>query len=214
MSITNYGELKTAVANWLKADDLTDQIPDFIALAEDRIFNELDDVHMEETATLTIDAQEIALPDDFVEQRSHYIEVSERVGRVKYTTPEKLRDFDQGQASSFPSWYTIEGSNLVFSPSPDSTYTGKWLYLARKPRLENDTDTNDILVDHQGLYLYGALIEGSAYLGNDPRALTWAQFFSECMEKANKQARRARFPKGQKIQRSKVIISSGGRTRM
>ena len=214
MAIENYGELKTAVANWLKADDLTAQIPDFIALAEDRIFNELDDVHMEETATLTIDAQEIALPLDFVEQRSHYIEVSDRGSRVQYATPEKLRDFDQGQQSGFPSWYTIEGNNLVFSPPPDSTYTGKWLYLARKPRLESDTDTNDILQDHQGFYLYGALIEGSAYLGNDPRALTWAQFFADCIEKANKQARRARFPKGQKIQRSKVSISSGGRTKM
>jgi hypothetical protein len=37
MSISNYGELKTAVANYLSRDDLEDRIPEFIALAEDRL---------------------------------------------------------------------------------------------------------------------------------------------------------------------------------
>ena len=40
MAISNYTELKTAVANWLDRDDLTDRIPEFIALAESR-FNRL-----------------------------------------------------------------------------------------------------------------------------------------------------------------------------
>ena len=34
MAIGTYAELKTAVANWLDRDDLTDRIPEFIALAE------------------------------------------------------------------------------------------------------------------------------------------------------------------------------------
>ena len=34
MSISTYSELKTAVANFLARTDLTDQIPDFIQLAE------------------------------------------------------------------------------------------------------------------------------------------------------------------------------------
>ena len=40
MAISNYTELNTAVANWLDRDDLTDRIPEFIALAEAR-FNRL-----------------------------------------------------------------------------------------------------------------------------------------------------------------------------
>ncbi len=214
MAIANYGELKTAVANWSKTSDLTGVIPDCIALAEDRIYSELDYTDLETTADITIDAATVALPTDFLEQRSHFIDVADPQQRVQYATPERLRDFDQGKQSAFPSFYSIEGPNLVFSPTPDSTYTGKWLYLARKPRLVNDTDTNEILDKYQGLYLYGALIEISAYVGNDPRALTWAQFFQDAMEKANQQGRRARFPKGQKIMRSSVRISSGGRTRM
>ena len=36
MAITNYSELKSAIADWLDRTDLTDQIPDFITLAEAR----------------------------------------------------------------------------------------------------------------------------------------------------------------------------------
>ena len=37
MAIDSYTKLKTSVATWLDRDDLTDNIPDFISLAEDRI---------------------------------------------------------------------------------------------------------------------------------------------------------------------------------
>ena len=42
MSITNYTELKTAVANFLARSDLTDRIPEFISLAEGRLSRELE----------------------------------------------------------------------------------------------------------------------------------------------------------------------------
>jgi hypothetical protein len=38
MSISTYGELKAAVADWLNRTDLTARIPDFIQLAESDIF--------------------------------------------------------------------------------------------------------------------------------------------------------------------------------
>ena len=37
MSITNYSELKTAVANYMLRSDLTSRIPEFIQFAESRI---------------------------------------------------------------------------------------------------------------------------------------------------------------------------------
>ena len=38
MSITDYGELKSAVSDWINRDDLTTRVPDFIRLAEAEIF--------------------------------------------------------------------------------------------------------------------------------------------------------------------------------
>ena len=36
MALATYSDLKTSIANWLDRSDLTDVIPDFIALAETR----------------------------------------------------------------------------------------------------------------------------------------------------------------------------------
>ena len=41
MAINTYATLQTAVANWLDRSDLTDRIPEFIALAEARMHRTL-----------------------------------------------------------------------------------------------------------------------------------------------------------------------------
>ncbi len=216
MSIQNYGQLKTAVANWLKCESISDRIPEFIELAENSIYNELDITDVETETTLTIDQREIALPSDFLEQRRHYIDVTEPVQRITYAQPEWLWTYDGGwkDSSAFPRYYTIEAGNLVFSPQPDSSYTGKWLYLARNARLSDDAATNSILQEHTQLYLYGALIHAEGFLADDPRMLTWATIYADAMEKAKMLGRRRRFPKGQKTSRTNVPVSSGGRTKM
>jgi len=62
MAISTYSELQTAVANWLDRDDLTDRIPEFIALAEAR-FNRvlrLRSMESKQTAS-TIGGREITI---------------------------------------------------------------------------------------------------------------------------------------------------------
>ena len=41
MAFTTYTTLKTSIANYLGRTDLTDQIPDFITLAENRLRRDL-----------------------------------------------------------------------------------------------------------------------------------------------------------------------------
>ena len=41
MAISTFAELSTAAANWLDRSDLTDRIPEFIALAEARFNREI-----------------------------------------------------------------------------------------------------------------------------------------------------------------------------
>lgn len=41
MSLSNYTELKTSIANYLNRNDLTNVIPDFITLTEDRLNRDL-----------------------------------------------------------------------------------------------------------------------------------------------------------------------------
>ena len=51
MAIGTYAELQTAVANWLDRDDLTDRIPEFIALAEAKMNRNLRISLMENVST-------------------------------------------------------------------------------------------------------------------------------------------------------------------
>jgi len=42
MALSNFTELKSSIANWIHRNDLSAVIPDFITLADMRIFLELD----------------------------------------------------------------------------------------------------------------------------------------------------------------------------
>jgi len=53
MAISTFAELKTAAANWLDRSDLTDRIPEFIALAEAR-FNRILRIRAMETVSTAI----------------------------------------------------------------------------------------------------------------------------------------------------------------
>jgi len=53
MAISTFAELKTAAANWLDRSDLTDRIPEFIALAEAR-FNRILRIRDMETVSTSI----------------------------------------------------------------------------------------------------------------------------------------------------------------
>lgn len=54
MAIANYGDLKTAIANFLSRDDLTSRIPEFISLGEDRVAQDLRVRAMEATVDLVL----------------------------------------------------------------------------------------------------------------------------------------------------------------
>ena len=68
MSITNYSGLKASIANWLNRTDLTSEIPDFIELAENRIFHDVRVPTNEKTVLLTLSSDGYAtIPSDFLE---------------------------------------------------------------------------------------------------------------------------------------------------
>ena len=66
-TIGNYDDLVAMVGNWLDRDDLTDRIPEFVALLEARLNRLLRTVMQETPATWAITGEEYALPDDFRE---------------------------------------------------------------------------------------------------------------------------------------------------
>lgn len=168
MSFSTYAGLKTAIANNANRSDLTSVIPDFVALAETRIFYGSEEQPfatpplriraMEYPADVTISGQTASLPTSFLQARRLYLN-SNPVQIINYINPDQYWRTYLSTASGKPTRYTIEGENLVFGPTPDTTYTGKILYYKKFDALSSDSDTNWLLTNAPGAYLHGALIE-------------------------------------------------------
>ena len=129
MAISNYTELKTAVANWLDRDDLTDRIPEFIALAEARFNRVLRIRAMEskQTASTVAGQQNLALPARFVQMRNVQINTTP-VTPMQYVTPEIFDRLYGGSSSGTPKFYTVIANELQLGPTPDSVQTIEMLF--------------------------------------------------------------------------------------
>src|SRR5687767_14687262 len=123
MAITTYGELKTAVANFLSRSDLSARIPEFVAMAEGWIAHGLDMGAlrveplriraMEATADITIAAQTAALPARFLGRRRFYLDSAPR-SVLEYYAPEQFWDVFADATSGQPRGFTVEGDSFVF----------------------------------------------------------------------------------------------------
>jgi len=196
MSITTYAELKTAVANWLGRDDLTDRIPEFISLAEGRLARntKLRLLEQETTVDVSISSQTIANPATrFLGARRLY-QNAQAQPQLAYMPSEDFWQRGAVWETGTPKFYTIEGTNISFAPAPDSTYTGKLLYWQRWAALSDASDTNWLLTNHAGAYLYAALLESGPYIGDDGRALTWATMLDDLVDELHLENQQKKYP--------------------
>lgn len=205
MAITTYTELKQSVATWLGRDELAARIPEFIAMAEDRIAQDLRIQAMETTANLTISTQRVSFPTGFLEVRRLYLD-SDYEKPLEYMSPSVFWTRQAANESGKPAIYTIEGQEFVFAPSPSTSYTGKLLYFKRFTALSAGSDTNWILTNARGLLLYGALIEAYTYLEDDAGAAKYGLMFDQLLDRVHTSDRRARVPRGAQSPRSQVPV--------
>ena len=180
MAISNYTELKTAVANWLDRDDLTDRIPEFIALAEARFNRVLRIRAMEskQTASTVAGQQNLALPARFVQMRNVQINTSP-VTPMQYVTPEIFDRLYGGSSSGTPKFYTVIANELQLGPKPDSVQTIEMLFYETFPVLSDAAPTNWVITNAPDVYLYGALLEAEPFIMNDARVQLWATAFRQ-----------------------------------
>ena len=167
MSISTYSDLKTAVANFLARSDLTDQIPNFIQLAEARLSRELEtrDQEKRATATLTSGDEYIALPTDMREVREIKLNTSPNVV-LEYKSPTALDTAYTG-SSGRPVAYSIVGGELKVRPIPDDNYTAEIIYIGSLTALSDSNATNVMLTRHPDAYLSGSLVEAYTFMKGD-----------------------------------------------
>lgn len=204
MSIAIYSDLKTAVANWLLRSDLTARIPDFITLAQTRIHygSQLPPVAsdplriraMETTSQISVTGRTASLPSGFLQARRIYLsDVNGSATKLDMVSPDQLWSTDLSLTGSTPTAYAIEGENFVFGPSPDTTYTANVLYYKAFAALAADGDTNWLLTNSPGTYLYGALTEAFAYIRAFDKAQEFLAAFSASINALQKADMHDRF---------------------
>lgn len=177
----NYGELKAAVANRLSRTNLTSVIPDFVTLAESRLYVGFRDIEANvpplrlQQMIATESTSLAALPAGFLELARFTVPGSYNPQALEYKTPQDFASLPTSITT--PSYYTFQDGGVAIQGG--TVPAGfKFVYYKRFDALVADADTNWLLTNHPGVYLYSALIEAYAHIKDDARITMAGRMFS------------------------------------
>jgi hypothetical protein len=167
----NHGELKAAVSGWLKRSDMAAIIPTLIQLAEARIARELRVTSMLKFTTITANAAAVTAPADLLEIKA--MAYTDAATPVRTGTVEQVL-LERARISGYrPVYAVVAGDQILFGPAPDASYTISAAYYGKPDALVADADTNWLLTNHPGVYLWATLAEASPWMVDDQRVATW-----------------------------------------
>ena len=200
--LTTYSGLQAAVTDWLGRDDLTEQIPIFIQLAEKRMNRELRLRVMEQTATAALPAgvHIVELPERridgdwkvFMEMRDlAWSSPDKLVRNLKYTPPDDYVVLTQ--PSGIPGQYTIISNRLYLLPTPAWEGELRLTYYGEIPPLSDIQYTNNVLQMFPDLYLYATLVETGPFTRSSAPLELWTEYYTAARQKAEANEQRARF---------------------
>ena len=200
MPLDTYANLQAAILDWLARPGdplLTPAVPDMITLFETEARQRLRVAGAETmTQIYPTGTADIPLPADFVELRSAALD---GLGPL---TAVAAAQADAMVVGGMPNGYTIYGGGdfacagsgafMRLSPPPSGSYTVNITYQRGLPALSTAAPSNWLLKQSPTAYLFGSLVEASAYIGHDERALAWLQrrdLAFESLERADRKFR-------------------------
>ena len=161
MALDNFANLKASIVSYSGRDDLSPNMDDFIALAEEQMYSnngsELRLMTFSTKVTLTTTAGDnfLALPSDYMEAQSIAIVSSGETTDLIYHSPPALR---LRSGTGTPQFYSITDT-LIFDISPDDIYDIELTYYAKPTALSSANPTNYVLTNFPSIYLFGALAQ-------------------------------------------------------
>lgn len=176
---TTYTELKTEIANWLKRDDLTNDIPTMIAIAEQKINNDSNIRPSEASTTVTTTSGQnyTTLPSGFKDIISLIYTNSEYENPTKATLSD-IDNYRNANVTGIPSFYAISDSNFEWDLKASGSYSLSVRYY-KKWDIATDS-TNSLLTNNFAIYLYGALAESGVFLRH-PQLSVWQKEYKDAL---------------------------------
>lgn len=195
MALDTYANLQTALGNLLNRSDLTSYIPDWIALAEADLKRELQ--RTEARGQYTINAQTWTLPAVIGELLSiRLVTGSPSLDHPLSIVTSYDGDTHRARRSNTagrPQHAYIIGRKVVFTPTPDTSYTVEVTYVEALTPLSASVPSNAVLEEAPDVYLYGSAIHSAPFLGDDSRLELWAAFYRNAIDGLNRKRDREKW---------------------
>ena len=177
----NYAQLVTAIEDYTETSEATfvSQIPNFVQLAEERIYNTVDlpSLRRNVTGTLTINNKYLSTPGDFLSVFS--LAVINAAGEYEYLLNKDVnfirQAYTQPTDTGIPKYYAIFGPNsssptelsIILGPTPDAAYSVEFHYFYY-PESIVTASTSWVGDNFESALLYGALREAVIFQKGEP----------------------------------------------
>jgi hypothetical protein len=172
MALQTYTDLLEAIPRWVNKRALDDRAPDFIALAEADLEAKLRTREMQTTVEAPVTCPTVNLPPDWLDATRLWIGGNTRA--LDFATPDMMVEVrSRWPGGGTPTHYGLNDSVIELAPQPTAEMSLWMTYYARIPRLDGDHPTNWQTTRDIGVYLFGALMQASAYLLDDARVAVW-----------------------------------------
>ena len=188
----NYLEVKEIALSYSDREsdaELPAKIDSFLRIVEARVDRVLKVQRMTvRTLLTTVAGQEYyGLPSDFaglrdIEVRSADTVDGEARDRVtlEYLSPEQMNSATGIPASQSNIYYTIIANQLQISPPQDSNVL-ELVYYRKLPNLTENDNTNWLSEDNPDTYVFGLMVEISAFVKNEQSTALWDARFKESL---------------------------------
>lgn len=185
-------ELVTLILGESHRSDLAANVGDFIRGAEGMIARNVRATEIIETYTLTDSDRTVAgaatyvLPSGFLAARALWIPSTD--GRSIELESKSLFELRRLSSGASVSWYAIRGANVEFRGTPAESAEIELDYYNRPAPLLLDTDTNDLLDEHEELYVSASLFFLHRYAQDFETAQGYLDSFNAAYKSLNEAA--------------------------
>jgi len=188
MAIATYTDLKQRVADFMARSDLTELIPDFIALAEGRLSRSVRALEMQANdPALAISSGKSTLPADYQEWLSVRWTGATRSQDLAFVEPDSPEWRFRYRPNGDPQMFTIMSGSIHTRPAADDADTLSFDYYKTltSEALSDVNTTNWLLTKSPDMYIYTSLAEYNFFMKDDQRA---TQFLIQAKGEGDKES--------------------------
>jgi hypothetical protein len=167
----NYSQLVSLIQEYCETTEQTfvANIPTFVQLAEERIYNsvQIPAIRKNVTGTVTINFQYLSIPSDWLSTYS-LAAIDPDTGDYEYLLNKDVNyiraAYPAPTATGLPKYYAVwNDTSFILGPTPNKTYSMELHYYYYPPSIVN-VGTSWLGTNYENVLLYGSIREGYTYL--------------------------------------------------